>query len=189
MRFRLYLLLHLACLALFSGPTFAGDGEPGSVYRLMPGDMLEISVWKEQDMQRQVRVRPDGKISFPLAGHVQAAGNTPEQLESILTEKLGKFIPDVVVNVILQASEGNVIYVIGKVNKPGMFTATSVMDVTQALSMAGGLNPFAASNDIKILRRVGEKKQVMDYRYSDIEKGKNLEQNILLQGGDVIVVP
>jgi len=83
---------------LFSSVSLA-EAEQGSDYRLMPGDVLEIAVWKEQDMQRQVRVRPDGKVSFPLAGHIQAAGNTPEQLEAIFTEKLGKFIPDVVVNV------------------------------------------------------------------------------------------
>lgn len=184
----LLLLIPLLGMTLFSTSASAAAGE-GDTYLLMPGDVLEVSVWKEQDMQRQVRIRPDGKISFPLAGHVQAAGHTPEELETILTERLGKFIPDVVVNIILQASEGNVIYVIGKVNKPGMFTAISVIDVTRALSMAGGLNPFAAANDIKILRRVDGKQQVMKYRYSDIEKGQNLEQNILLKGGDVIIVP
>jgi polysaccharide export outer membrane protein len=182
------LSLPIAYVLAFSQMVFAESGED-DVYRLMPGDMLEISVWKETDLQKEVRIRPDGKISFPLVGHIQAAGNTPEQLETVIQQKLNKFIPDVVVNLILMTSSGNVIYVIGKVNKPGVHAATSKLDVTQALTMAGGLNPFAAANDIKILRRSEGQQHVMKYRYSDIEKGQNLEQNIVLQGGDVIIVP
>lgn len=158
-------------------------------YGIQPGDVLSVSVWKEEGLQSEVLVRPDGGISFPLVGDVSAAGKTVQQLSTLISERLTKFIPDPVVNVAIKSLSGNKVYVIGKVNRPGEFPVTSYVDVMQALSMAGGTNPFAALNDIKILRREGDRQSALSFRYGDVEAGKKLEQNIILRSGDIVVVP
>lgn len=158
-------------------------------YVLQPGDILQIDVWKEKDLMRQVKIRPDGGINFPLAGDVAAAGRTVEQLRNDLKEKLAKYVPDPVVTVAVMEGVGNKIYIIGKVNKPGEYVASRNMDVMQALTMAGGLSPYASENNIKILRRVNGEQKTFRFKYSRVEKGEDLEQNIILQGGDTIVVP
>jgi polysaccharide export outer membrane protein len=158
-------------------------------YGIQPGDVLTVSVWKEEGLQSEVLVRPDGGISFPLVGDVSAAGKSVQQLSALISERLVKYIPDPVVTVSMKALSGNAVYVIGKVNKPGEFPVTHYVDVMQALSMAGGTNPFAALNDIKVLRRVGGKQSAISFRYGDVESGKKLEQNIILKSGDIIVVP
>jgi polysaccharide export outer membrane protein len=168
-------------------PASAGVAKPD--YRLNPGDILSISVWREEDLQREVLVRPDGKFSFPLAGDIEARGNTVEEISALLTEKLARYIPDLVVSVSVLAINGNKVYVIGQVNRPGEINANPQVDVMQALSIAGGTNPFAQVNDISILRRTENGLESIPFRYGDIEKGKRLEQNIVLQAGDVIVVP
>jgi len=161
--------------------------EPG--YQIGPEDILEISIWKEDGLKKEVLVRPDGGISFPLIGDLQATGKTAAELKDEITKKLEQFIPDPVVSVALLKVVGNKIYVIGKVNKPGEFVAGRYVDVLQALSMAGGLTPFAAENSIKILRKSGGKDVVMLFEYASVKRGVQLEQNIMLKGGDVVVVP
>ncbi|MGH8659732.1 MAG: polysaccharide biosynthesis/export family protein [Gammaproteobacteria bacterium] len=161
---------------------------PPSDYRIGPEDMLEISVWREEDLQRQVLVRPDGKISFPLAGDIQAAGRTTEQVQQDISQKLQRYIPDPVVTVTL-ATIGGKIYVIGQVNNPGAYIVGRYVDVLQALTVAGGLTPFASENKIKVLRREGGREIVFPFEYADVKKGKNLEQNVILRGGDTVVVP
>ncbi|MFN2308938.1 MAG: polysaccharide biosynthesis/export family protein [Gammaproteobacteria bacterium] len=161
----------------------------GEAYLIEPGDVLEISVWREEDLTKPVIVRPDGGLSFPLVGNIQASGKSVEQLQTEVGERLKKFIPDPSVTVAIQQLSGNKVYVIGKVNKPGEFPVTRRVDVVQALSMAGGMNPFAAANKIRILRREGGKQTALPFAYGDIEKGEGLEQNILLKAGDVVVVP
>jgi len=184
-----------ACLAamlwMVSGASVlaADTSGPASPYRLGPEDVLDISVWKEQDLQKQVVVLPDGSISFPLVGSLQAAGHTPEEVQAQIAKRLQKFIPDPVVTVAVAHLNAYQIYVIGKVGRPGVYPVGRRLDVVQALALAGGLNPFAAANDIKILRREGGKQTTLNFRYADIEAGKRLDQNILLQPGDVIVVP
>jgi polysaccharide export outer membrane protein len=158
-------------------------------YRIGPEDVLEISVWKEEGLKKEVLVRPDGGISFPLAGDLQAAGKTALQLQQEITQHLEKFMSDPVVSVSVLKVASNKIYVIGRVNKPGEFVAGRYVDVLQGLSMAGGLTPFASENDIRVLRRESGKDLVFPFRYSDVKKGENLEQNIILKGGDVVVVP
>jgi polysaccharide export outer membrane protein len=158
-------------------------------YIVQPGDVLTISVWKEKDLQGEVAVRPDGGLNFPLTGEIVAAGKTIDQLKIDIATKLAKYVPDPVVTVMVKNSLGNKIYVIGKVNRPGEFVANRNMDVMQALSMAGGLNPYASENNIKILRRVNGEQKTFRFEYSRVEKGKDLEQNIILQGGDIVVVP
>lgn len=161
----------------------------GRDYKIGPEDVLSISVWKEDGLNKEVLVRPDGGISFPLVGEIQADGRTTEALQAEITERLKSSINDPVVSVSVLKVAGNKIYVIGRVNRPGEYVAGRYIDVLQALSMAGGLTPFAAENDIKVLRKRSGKDEQFKFRYADIRRGHNLEQNITLQGGDVVVVP
>ena len=171
-----------------TAPTTELSAIEGS-YVVQPGDILFISVWKEKDLQTEVMVRPDGGLNFPLAGDVSASGKTIEQLRKDLVARLTKFVPDPVVTVAVKQSAGNKVYVVGKVSRPGEFIATRNIDVMQALSMAGGPTPYASLNKIKILRRVNGELKSIPFKYSRVEKGEDLEQNIVLQGGDVVVVP
>jgi len=158
-------------------------------YTVKPGDTLTISVWKEPDLQGPVLVTPDGAFSFPLVGQVDARGKTVTELQNILAAKLGKFIADPVVTVSVQDIRGNKVYVIGQVNRPGEFIVNPRVDVMQALSMAGGTTPFAALGDIIILRRTGTQQEALRFDYTDLVKGRNLQQNIELRSGDIVVVP
>lgn len=173
-----------ATAAVSESPAVSPDG-----YKLRPGDMLQISVWKETDLQGEVLIRPDGGISFALAGELEAAGRTVAELTSMLEGKIRKFIPDAVVTVTVKAAGGNRIYVIGKVTRPGDFPLIGPIDVLQALTLAGGSTPFANTNGIRILRRDGTREIAIPFRYSDIEHGRRLYQNILLKNGDTVVVP
>ncbi|MHB8390819.1 MAG: polysaccharide biosynthesis/export family protein [Acidobacteriaceae bacterium] len=170
-------------------PATATAGVSTPYYQIQPGDILSISVWKEKDLQEDVLVRPDGWLSFPLTGDIQASGRTIEQVRKEVTTRLAKFIPDPVVTVTLKQVIGNVIYVIGKVNKPGIFVANGPIDVMQALSLAGGMTPYASENSIKILRRVNGTETATPFKYGQVEDGEHLSQNIVLQAGDVVVVP
>jgi polysaccharide export outer membrane protein len=158
-------------------------------YLLRPGDVLQVAVWKETDLTAEVLVRPDGGISFPLAGELPAAGHTVADLTAMLEKRIRKLEPDAVVTVVVKAVSGNRVYVIGKVNHPGDFPLIGPIDVMQALSLAGGATPFAETNGIRILRRDGKHQSSIAFRYSDVEHGRKLEQNILLQSGDTVVVP
>ena len=161
-----------------------------AVYRIEPGDVLTISVWKEPDLQMEVLVRPDGGLSFPLAGDQHAAGRTVDELRQTLAERLRKYVPDPVVTVTVRQLGGNRIYVVGKVNRPGEFPFSRPLDVMQSLSLAGGGTSYAALNDIRILRRDAKGKQIsIPFRYEDVERGRHLEQNVLLETGDTVVVP
>jgi polysaccharide export outer membrane protein len=171
--------------------TAAGrTGAPDASYTVKPGDVLAISVWKEPDLQGPVLIRPDGQFSFPLAGQMDAHGKTVQDIQQMITDKLRKYISDPVVTVSIQEIKGNKIYVIGQVQKPGDFVVNPRVDVMQALSMAGGTTPFAALGDIMILRRSDTgQQQAIPFRYTDVVRGRNLDQNITLQAGDVVVVP
>ncbi len=166
-----------------------GNQPEGAEYLVQPGDVLDISVWKEQDLQKTVLVRPDGRFSFPLVGDVVASKKSVETLRREITEKLQRFIPDLSVTISVTEILGNKIYVIGQVNKPGQFIVNPSVDVMQALSMAGGTTAFAALNDIIILRRSTGTLRSIPFRYADVARGRNLDQNIVLQSGDVVVVP
>lgn len=190
-------LIALVCCA-FAGPglaeepTSAGTNPAGTdlaSYRLHPGDVITVSVWKETDLQSEVLIRPDGGFSFPLAGEVEASGKTIEEIRSILTERLKRFIPTPVVTVAVKQIVGNRVYVVGRVNRAGDFPLNSQIDVMQAIALAGGATPFAAINDIVILRRHNGQQQALHFHYSDVARGRDLTQNILLQGGDTVVVP
>lgn len=163
--------------------------EPAPRYDVQPGDVLHVSVWKEEDLDQDVLVRPDGGFSFPLAGDVRAAGKTVEELRAEISERLVKFIPDLFVTVSVREINGNKIYVIGQVNTPGAFVVNPQIDVMQALTLAGGPTEFASRNGIFILRRDRGQQRSLPFRFDDVVNGKRLEQNMLLQSGDVVVVP
>ncbi|MDH4154601.1 MAG: polysaccharide export protein [Nitrospira sp.] len=177
-------------------PVHAGDAMPASLmsqlepgYRLGAEDVLLVSVWKDEQLTREVVVRPDGMFSFPLVGDIQAENQTVDDIRGELVKRLTKFIPNPNVSVAVTKVASYKVYVVGRVNKPGEYVIGHYADVLQVLSLAGGLTPFAGENDIKVMRRVRGEQQAIPFRYGDIRKGKDLEQNILLQRGDVVMVP
>lgn len=183
-------LLALALLAPAAGVyAEAAPMAPPPDYRISAEDVLDISVWKEPDLQRQVIVRPDGGISFPLVGDVPAAGKTPAELQGALRERLETFIPDAVVTVSVVELRGLRIYVTGKVRNPGQFLVGRYVDVLQAITLAGGFTPFANSRNVHIIRREEGREVVYEFDYNEVERGHNLAQNIRLQADDVVVVP
>jgi polysaccharide export outer membrane protein len=161
----------------------------GTSYRVGAGDTIEISVWKEEGMQKNLLVRPDGGVSFPLVGEIQAAGHTPEELEAQISARLARFIPSAVVSVSVVKFPSPRVYVIGKVGKPGDFELGRGVDVMQALSLAGGLTPFADPHGIKVLRKQAGESTAIRFDYAKVQDGKDLSQNIELENGDVVVVP
>jgi polysaccharide export outer membrane protein len=166
----------------------------GPEYTINGGDTLHITVWKEENLNKDVTVQPDGKISFPLVGDISAVGKTTNQIRHDIAESLRKsdYYPDLKdpeVDVSVVKATGNSISVVGQVKAPGTFQIEGPVDVMQALSLAGGLTPFAAKRHILILRRQDGKQIGIPFNYSDIEDGENLEKNIVLRSGDVVVVP
>ena len=160
-----------------------------SDYTIGPGDILDISVWKEAALTKLVIVLPDGNISFPLIGEIRAQGLTLNQLKEKLETKIKRFVPQPNLSVAIHEVNSLQIYVIGKVNKPGRYAMNATINVLQALAIAGGLNPFAKKNKIKIFRETQTGSQIFEFRYGDVSEGKHLTQNIQLMRGDVIVVP
>jgi polysaccharide export outer membrane protein len=159
-------------------------------YTINAGDVLNISVWKEETLQQELRVLPDGTISFPLAGVIHVAGKNIKTIQTELTEKIAKYVNDPVVNITVKSVEGNVVYILGQVKTPGHFIMLAQTDVMQALSLAGGLTPFAKANSILILRRnVKGSEEAIKFEYGELETGDELDKNHLLKSGDVIVVP
>ncbi len=160
-----------------------------SSYTIRPGDMLQIMVWKEEQMDREVLVLPDGTIDFPLIGSLKAAGLTPSELQDSMKEKLTPFIPAAPVTVTVKETRGNTVSVIGQVARPGDVMMNRKMTVMQALSQVGGLTTYADDNDIVIIRKVSGKDISIPFDYSRVADGRHLETNITLEPGDVVVVP
>ena len=164
-------------------------------YRINGGDLLHISVYGEQNLDRDVPVQPDGGIAFPLVGNLNARGMTLKELQSRIATNLreSQYFPNITdneVTVSMVKATGNSVSVVGQVKAPGTFAYDTQLDVMQALSLAGGLTPFASKSKIKILRRdqAGTQTAIL-FDYSDVEDGEQLDKNILLRGGDVVVVP
>ena len=174
-----------------SGGARAAQTDTGAVvrYEVQPSDVLHVSVWREPELTQQVIVRPDGAFSFPLVGEVNAVGKTVEELRRELVQQLTRIIPDVVVTVSVLEIRGNKIYVIGQVNTPGEFIVNPRVDVMQALSLAGGTTAFASPSEIFVLRRDGTQQRRLPFNFDAVLRGRELEQNVLLRSGDVVVVP
>lgn len=184
-----YITVTILVACLYAGLAGAQPSHGDPSYQLGPEDIVMISVWKDEHLTREVVVRPDGMISFPLIGDVSATGHTVEDLRLEITKRLARYIPNPHVSVSALKLQSYKIYVMGRVNKPGEYLVGHYTDVLQALSLAGGLTPFASENDIKIIRRDTGEGRVFGFRYGDIQKGRDLKQNILLQRGDVVMVP
>jgi polysaccharide export outer membrane protein len=161
---------------------YAGD------YRIGPGDVLDISVWKNPDLTRQLAVLPDGMIHFPLVKGLKVGGITVNELEEILVAKLKKYVPEPDLSISVVQVNSMMIYVIGKVNHPGRFSINTNIDVLQALAVSGGLNPFAKEKQIAIFRKRDGETLSFNFNYEEVSQGKNIKQNIMLERGDVIVV-
>lgn len=158
-------------------------------YVIGPQDVLDISVWKEPGVTRTVPVRPDGKISLPLLNDVQAAGLTPMQLSTSLTERLKKFMDAPQVTVIVTQINSQRVYVIGQVMRPGAYPLVPGMTILQALSSAGGFAQFANEKKVFLLRTVNGAQTKSYFNYKQVLDGKRPEQNLVLKAGDQIVVP
>ncbi len=183
-------IIALAWLSLGTNGQAQEEAGTASSYFLSPGDVLEISVWREEDLKKQCLIAPDGSLSFPLVGEIQAAGKRIGELREELRERLANYLSDPEVSVALLKNEGNVVYVIGKVARPGQYLMQRPVDVLQALSMAGGVTPFADEDDILVLRRDSQGRlQTLTFDYTEVKNGNHLEQNILLQAGDTVLVP
>ena len=170
----------------------ANDAAPRAAdpaYRIGAEDGLEIAVWRDDTLKSTVIVRPDGGISFPLAGDFIVAGMTAAEVRGELVKRLTRFVPDPVVTVTVVRVASYRIYVLGRVNKPGDFAVGRTIDVLQALSLAGGMTPFADEDGIRIIRRVNGRSHAIPFQYSRVRKGNDMSQNIPLQSGDLLLVP
>lgn len=180
-------------LLLLSSPAYTeGQSAQTEPYKINPGDVLAINVWNEEGLTiPQLLVRPDGYISMPLVGDVSAGGNSIHELQQQLKQRLTKYLRDEpILTVTLLQLNGNTVFVLGKVNRPGVYPMNASIDVVQALAVAGGLAMFADEDDIQILRRDANGKQTATrVRYDRIINGKDLETNILLSSGDIVMVP
>jgi polysaccharide export outer membrane protein len=180
-----------------AGKNATGNRAPGSpakhsddAYVIGANDVLSINVWKEPDISRSVPVRSDGKISLPLAGELQASGQTPRQLEQEITKRLESYISEPEVTVIVADSKSQKVNILGMVVRPGAYLLTSSTTVLDAIAMAGGFKDFAKQKSIYVLHPAQNGTQTrIPFNYKEVIKGKNSEQNIRLQAGDTVVVP
>ena len=157
-------------------------------YIVGEGDVLHINVWKETEISQTVVVRPDGNISLPLVSDIAVAGLSPRQIQQLLTEKLKSILTNPQVTVSVAEVRSKMVYITGEVGKPGAYSVASPLNVLQLIARAGGLNEFANRKNIYVLRG-GDKKNRLHFNYKEVVKGKNSQQNIILQPGDTVVVP
>src|SRR5258707_10087811 len=161
----------------------------GKDYVIGPDDVLDVSVWKEQELTRSLQVRPDGKISMPLLGDVQAAGLTPVQLGQSVSEKLKKYLTAPQVTVILTQINSQRVYVMGEVTRPGAYPVLPGMTILQAITSAGGLTQFANGKKIFLIRDENHIQTKHLFNYKEVLDGRKAEENLPVKAGDTIVVP
>jgi polysaccharide export outer membrane protein len=161
----------------------------GADYVIGADDMLDVSVWKEQELTRTLQVRPDGRISMPLLNDVQAAGLTPSQLSQTITERLKKYLTAPQVTVIVTQINSQRVYVIGEVTRPGAYPLLPGMTILQAISSAGGLTQFANSKKIFLMRNENHIQTKYPFSYKEVLDGRKAEENLAVKAGDTIVVP
>jgi polysaccharide export outer membrane protein len=160
-----------------------------NAYVIGEQDTLMITVWKEKEISGSVVVRPDGKITVPLVGEIAVVGMTPVQVQAMLTEKLKPFVTVPQVSVAVTEIRSRKVYLIGHSAKEGSFTINSTSTVLQIIAQAGGLKDYAKRKKIYILRQQGSEQLHLPFNYENVIRGKNVDQNVLLQPGDTIVVP
>jgi polysaccharide export outer membrane protein len=159
-------------------------------YVIGENDMLDIDVWKEKEISRAIPVRPDGKISLPLIGEIQASGMTPLQLQVDIAQRLKNFLANPEVTVIVTDPRSHHFNIVGQVAKPGAYPLSQSMSVLDAISAAGGFRDFAKETKIYVLRTMPDGSQVrLPFNYKEAIKGKKPEKNVVLKPGDTIVVP
>jgi polysaccharide biosynthesis/export protein len=186
-------LMIVLATAVVGGTASGATTDAG--YRINGGDLLHISVYGEENLNQDVAVQPDGGIAFPLVGNLDARGLTLKELQTKIAVNLreSQYFPNLTdneVTVSMVKATGNSVSVVGQVKQAGTFAFDTQLDVMQALSLAGGLTPFADKDEIKVLRRDAAGVQTaIVFDYSEAEEGQKLDQNILLRGGDVVVVP
>jgi polysaccharide export outer membrane protein len=198
MKQNLLLKMVLICLFALAHPASAQDKalqtwsakSQSSDYRIGAGDVLEISTWKEAELsRREVLVRVDGKLSFPLLGDIQAAGVTPVELTETLQKGLKNYVTSPVVTVTVTNPGSQRIYILGEVQRTGEYPLGKSLTVLQAFAIAGGFTQWAAKDEIILLRRESNQEKIYKINYKDIVKGRNVENNLVLQANDTIVVP
>jgi len=164
--------------------------DPSHSYVIGNGDLLAVNVWNEPDFKQSIPVRPDGKISLPLIGGIQAAGLTPQELQSAIAAKLNAYIHHPTVTVVVQQINSRNFNILGRVTKPGTYPLSTSMTVLDAIALAGGFQDFAKQKDIYVLRHKahgGEDR--FSFNYKNVIKGKHMDQNITLEPHDTVVVP
>ena len=183
------LLGSLASLLAISLPCAAQTAAPG--YPLHPGDKLIVGVYDDPKLlPQEITITPDGSITYPMVGELMVGGKTTGQVRIELETKLKKFISEPIAIVLVTDVKGNVAYVVGQVNKPGQIVMNPTINVLQAISMVGGTNPYAKLDSIIVIRTSPNGVQrVLPFKYGQVASGKDLQQNVQLESGDVVVVP
>ena len=187
------MISRIASLLFLLIAAFSASAQPlAETYVLRPGDRVQVSVWKEDALNREARVLPDGSISFPLVGRIIVAGSSASEVEKRIRDGLKSYIPEAVVSVVVLSTEGNSVYVLGKVLKPGPVQLISGnTTVLQVLSQAGGLDRFADADRITVLRKMPTdgREETIRVRYGDLLKGRALDTNVVMRAGDTVMVP
>ena len=158
-------------------------------FTIGPEDVLSITVWHEPDLTNKATVRPDGKIGIPLLNDIQASGLTPKQLQEQITEDLKKFLSEPQVSIVVQEIHSQIVYITGAIARPGAYPLGRPLTVMELLVRAGGLADFAKSEEIQIVRKVGNKLNRFRFNYKQFAEGKNYQQDIRLRTGDMVIVP
>jgi polysaccharide export outer membrane protein len=166
-------------------PETAGD----SSYIIGVGDLLKVSVWKNPDLQAEVPVRPDGRISVPLIGEVHVAGLTPLEVQALLTDHYTRFVTAPSVSVLITQINSRKVFILGQVKESGAFDILQPTNVMQALAMAGGVTEFAKTSKIVVLREVNGVKMRWQVNLDAVASGKRPDDNMVLEPGDTIIVP
>lgn len=179
------LLAFFVMLIIVSGARAEAPDE----FKLRPGDVIQVTVWKEEGMDQELAVLPDGTVNFPLAGVISVQDLTPVAAQELIKSKLKKTIPDATVTVMVKAPLGHTISVLGQVAKPGELVMGRKMNVMQALSQAGGLTPYAKEGSIVVLRNVNGEKKSIPFPYDDVASGDHFDKDVDLMPGDVVFVP
>jgi polysaccharide export outer membrane protein len=187
---RVAVAVALAFCACASSPTYNWPAENALGYRIGPGDVLKVVVWKHEELSTQVAVRPDGAISLPLVGDVSATGRSAQEIAGDVQQRLHRFYQDdPPVTVQVQEVKSYKIYVVGEVNKPGELAPSQEVTVLMSLSMAGGFTRFADPDRIVIVRRDARGERRIPFDYSAVVHHGDLQQNIALELGDTVIVP